>query len=110
MNNALKTILESAEALNENGLQVLALIAGVIRQVAPSQAVESVELPESAVESVAEPLPETPTVAPERSVALPEAAPVAPSPLPEASSSAPERSTYRLVLNVPELGLKGFAD
>lgn len=79
MNNALKTILESAEALNENGLQVLALIAGVIRQVAPSQAVESVELPET-------------------------------EPAVEPSPVAPSSPTYRLVLNVPEIGLKGFAD
>ena len=55
------------------------------------------------------PGPET-SVAP---VALPET-PVELSPVavPEAVEppSAPERSTYRLVLNVPELGLKGFAD
>lgn len=113
MNNALKTILESAEALNENGLQVLALIAGVIRQVAPSQAVESVELPETetvessaAVESVAEPLLETETVAPESPVALPETEP----PVEPAQAVAPSSPTYRLVLNVPEIGLKGFAD
>ncbi|MBQ7813984.1 MAG: hypothetical protein IJY15_11700 [Thermoguttaceae bacterium] len=59
----------------------------------------------AAVESVAEPLPETETVAPESPVALPETEPaVEPSPV------APSSPTYRLVLNVPEIGLKGFAD
>lgn len=97
MNDALKTIFESAEALNENGLQVLALIAGVIRQVAPSAVEPSVALPETepveplqAVDSVAEPLPE--------------ASPV------ESSAAVESSPTYRLVLNVPEIGLKGFAD
>ncbi|MBP3559029.1 MAG: hypothetical protein J6K20_15200 [Thermoguttaceae bacterium] len=62
-----------------------------VRQVAPS-----------AVASVA--LPETETVAPESPVALPEASPV------ESQAVAPSSPTYRLVLNVPEIGLKGFAD
>lgn len=87
---------QAVAASNANGLQVLALIAGVIRQVAPSS-----------VEPVAEP-----AVA---SVAFPEAAPVAPSspvaePLPEASPVEPQAQepAYRFILNVPEI--KNYED
>ena len=86
---------QAVAASNANGLQVLALIAGVIRQVAP--------LPETVAE---------PAVA---SVALPEAAPVAPSspvaePLPEASPVEPQAQepAYRFILNVPEI--KNYED
>lgn len=73
----------------------------VVQQVAPS-AVESVAFPEAA--TVAKPSVET--VEPQAvAESLPETAS-----LPETSSSAPSSPTYRLVLNVPELGLKGFAD
>ena len=104
---------QAVAASDANGLQVLALIAGVIRQVAPSSAVEPLPVePERPVEPVAVPetssapsspvetLPVAPSpVAPETSVA---SSPVA---VPEAVEppSAPERSTYRLVLNVPEI-------
>lgn len=113
MNDALKTIFESAEALNENGLQVLALIAGVIRQVAPSS--QAVALPETspvAPSSVAEPAVELTKAAPVESVeppvALPETAPlVEPVALPETPVAEPPQAVaepaYRFVLKVPEI-------
>ena len=69
---------QAVAASDANGLHVLAMIAGVIRQVAPAPVAEP------SVEPVAEPSVEP--------VAEPSVAP------------------YRFVLNVPEIGLKGFAD
>lgn len=81
----------------------------VVRQVAPSSSVEPpVALPET--EPVAEPSVETvePQAVAEslpETASLPEASPVV-----EPSQAVASSPTYRLVLNVPEIGLKGFAD
>ena len=101
---------QAVAASNANGLQVLALIAGVIRQVAPSSVEPAVAFPET-LPSVALPEKE-PSVESPQAVAVPETSSVAPvaESLPETASSAPSSPTYRLVLNVPEIGLKGFAD
>ena len=88
---------QAVASSNANGLHVLAMIAGVIRQVAPSSAVEPVAVPET-------PSVPSSSVAPVAPVAVPETS-VEPVAVPETSSPVAEPSVapYRFVLNVPEI-------